>query len=205
MQISTQGNTFYTKLPTIISHICSKLLLTILTGEEPKFYEATIERKKKSASTSIMSISHIQLWLLQIFQYLWEKKEENIQSNRNLQSMSINNWFPLEAPAHPNHIISVRYFTMDCARCAWAYITTAEIYCGHVRWCSFLIFWVFRWLRPSCIAVGCDQQLVRRVVTPPAQHHAGTEHAQHLQADRKGRKEKLLRESLYPSVNLAGK
>lgn len=110
----------------------------------------------------------------------------------------------MKPPPPPNHIISVRYFIMDCARCAWAYITTAEIYCGHVRWCSFLIFWVLRWLRPSCIAVGCDQQLIRWVMTPPAQHHTGTEHAQHLQADSKGSKEKLLSAPLYPSVNLAG-
>lgn len=44
---------------------------------------------------------------------------------------------------------------------------------------------LFGWLtRPSCIAVGRDQQLIRRIVTPPAQHHAGTEHAQHLWGDR---------------------
>lgn len=39
--------------------------------------------------------------------------------------------------------------------------------------------------QPSCIAVGCDQQLVRRVMAPPAQHHTGTEHAQHLQGEEK--------------------
>lgn len=112
--------------------------------------------------------------------------------------MSINNWFPLEAPAHPNHILRVSYFNMNCARCAWAYVTTVEIYCGHVRWRSFWFSECFvGWQRPSCIAVGGDQQLIRWVVTPPAQHHAGTEHAQHLQADTKGTKEKLLFESFY--------
>lgn len=35
----------------------------------------------------------------------------------------------------------------------------------------------------SRVAVGRDQQLVRGVVAPPAQHHAGAEHPQHLQAD----------------------
>ena len=32
----------------------------------------------------------------------------------------------------------------------------------------------------SCVAVGGDQQLVGRVVTPPTENHAGTQHAQHL-------------------------
>lgn len=37
-------------------------------------------------------------------------------------------------------------------------------------------------LRPlSRVAVGCHQQLVGRVMSPPAQHHAGAEHAQHLE------------------------
>lgn len=45
---------------------------------------------------------------------------------------------------------------------------------------------LFGWLmRPLCIAVGCDQQLIRWIMTPPAQHHTGTEHAQHLQGDSK--------------------
>lgn len=114
--------------------------------------------------------------------------------------MSINNCFcVLAPPPSPNHITSVRYFIMNCARCAWAYITTAEIYCGHVRWRSFWFSECFAdWLHPSCIAVGCDQQLVRRVVTPPAQHHAGTQHPQHLQLHSTGMKEKLLLKSWRP-------
>lgn len=32
----------------------------------------------------------------------------------------------------------------------------------------------------SRIAIGCDQQLICWVVSPPAQHHTGAEHAQHL-------------------------
>lgn len=81
---------------------------------------------------------------------------------------------------------------MNCARCAWAYVTTAEIYCGHVQRCSFWFSECFFWLavrlmHPSCIAVGCNQQLICRVMTPPAQHHTGTEHTQHLQGDSKGK------------------
>lgn len=47
------------------------------------------------------------------------------------------------------------------------------------------------WLHPSCIAVGGDQQFVSGVMTPPAQHHAGTEHPKHLQAGRTAKGEKL--------------
>lgn len=117
------------------------------------------------------------------------KKKTNL-TNSNLQSMSINNWF-----FPPNYIISVRYVIMNCARCAWAYVTTAEIYCGHIQRCSFWFsecsFWLaVRLMHPSCIAVGCNQQLICRVMTPPAQHHTGTEHTQHLQGDSKGKGEK---------------
>lgn len=69
--------------------------------------------------------------------------------------MSINYWFPLEAPAHPNHIISVRYFIMNCARCAWAYITTADFYCGHVRWRSFWFSECFVWLADASFMHSC--------------------------------------------------
>lgn len=60
-------------------------------------------------------------------------------------------------------------------------------YSRNLRWThpekllSGVLSAAFGWLQPlSRVAVGRDQQLVRRVMSPPAQHHAGAEHAQHL-------------------------
>lgn len=122
--------------------------------------------------------------------------------------MSINNWFPLEAPAHPNHIISVSYFIMNCARCAWAYITTAEFYCGHVRWRSFWFSECFVlladasfmhscWLWPAAHTQDRDSSC-----TTPRRHRACPASAGRQQGT--GGK-KLLFESVYPPVKLAGK
>lgn len=52
-------------------------------------------------------------------------------------------------------------------------------------------------LRPSCVAVGRNQQFIRWVVTPPAQHHTSTEHAQHLQEDGKGMKKNHIKHATY--------
>lgn len=130
-------------------------------------------------SSWIVLISHVVIWLLQYFHV-----KRNIESNSNLLSMSINNRVPPKAPFHPNHISSACYSIMKCAGCVWACTTTAEIYGGLIQRSCFWVFWVlpFGWLQSlSRIAVGCDQQLVRRVMSPPAQHHAGAEHAQHLE------------------------
>lgn len=162
---------------------------------EPKLYPL---KKTRKISINITNVNKPYTPLAFISKSIYEEKKQTYKVTVTI-CMSINNWFCLLAPAHPNHIISVRYFIMNCARCAWAYITTAEIYCGHVRWRSFWFSECFAdWLHSSCIAVGCDQQLVRWVVTPPAQHHTGTQHPQHLQAHSTGMKGKLLLQSLCP-------
>lgn len=78
------------------------------------------------------------------------------------------------------------------------------------REAAFGGFWVlpFGWLQPlSRVAVGRDQQLVRRVMSPPAQHHAGAEHAQHLKENStgRGRKKTLSFRSEFRSVKLTGR
>lgn len=88
--------------------------------------------------------------------------------------MTINNRFPPKAPSTQTHISSACCCRV-CAESVRADTTTAQIYGGLVqRSC-------LRMAGPlSRKAIGCDQQLVCRVVSPPAQHHAGAEHAQHL-------------------------
>lgn len=45
----------------------------------------------------------------------------------------------------------------------------------------------FRLRSSSGVRAATHQQLVGRVTTPPAQNHAGTQHAQHLEAGQAGR------------------
>lgn len=99
--------------------------------------------------------------------------------------MSINNRDPPEAAPRPPkpHQQCLLFYHEVCKVC-WSLYN----YSRNLRWTrpEKLLLGVlsaaFGWLRPlSRIAVGCDQQLVRRVMSPPAQHHAGAEHAQHLE------------------------
>lgn len=114
--------------------------------------------------------------------------KRSIESNSNLWSMSINNesspWSPHPPSTQTTWAVLVilswsvqgvsvpvqlqQKSTVDSSRrsCFWG---SSE--CCLLDGCVPL----------SRVAVGRDQQLVRRVVSPPAQHHAGAEHAQHLE------------------------
>lgn len=100
------------------------------------------------------------------------RKQWNSENNSNLQSMSINNWFPLEAPPKPYRQCSLLYHEL-CKVCLSLYITTAEIYCGHVRWCSFdflsvsLTFMHNCWWWPAAHMLGHDSSC-----TTPRRHRA---------------------------------
>jgi len=85
--------------------------------------------------------------------------------------------FPLKPLLHPNHIISVRYFIMTCARWAWAYETTAEIYCEHVLWhsCWFseCLCWPAASFMHSCWSWPAARTLDRgSSCTAPRRHRA---------------------------------
>lgn len=130
------------------------------------------DKKNTSVSTSLMPVRHIQLWLC-----YYEKKTKNkkLYLQSNLPSMSINNCFAL-------------LWKKTHHRCSLLYHGLCKVYLSLCDYSRYLLWTGDASVRLSecsvgrfsCIAVGCDQKLISRVMTPPAQNNTCTQHAQHL-------------------------